>query len=221
MKIVIEDRREAHAERVNNNRHIVELVIGDIVMVRTAIQSDASTNKVAKLSYQVRGSFRIVQFTGRGSYLVRNLYRSNSPELKFMATDLYPLPHSLKPCEPIDSSDIRYLNQSYSHIINPLSKPLKIELYNKIWFDKPPRTSQPLSDYNHPTLAFPEPQLTLFTSLSNFYAETENIYPSPLIEKYGTDIFSSSSPFVLSKPLSISNSIFFIRYISEDTFKQR
>ena len=102
-----------------------------------------------------------------------------------------------------------------------LSKPLNIDLYNETWFDKPPRTSEQLFDYNHPTLAFPEPQLTLFTSLSNFYAETENIYPSPLIEKYGTDIFSSSSPFVLSKPLSISNSIFFIRYISEDTFKQR
>ena len=98
-----------------------------------------------------------------------------------MATDLYPLPHSLKPCEPIDSSDIRYLNQSYSHIINPLSKPLKIELYNEIWFDKPPRTSQPLSDYNHPTLAFPDDQLPPFTSLSDLHANTSTIPPSTLI----------------------------------------
>ena len=66
-----------------------------------------------------------------------------------MATDLYPLPPTLKPCEPVDSSNIRYLNISYSPIVNPLSKPLNIELYNDTWFDTPPRTSQTLFDYNH------------------------------------------------------------------------
>ena len=70
LKMLIEDRREFHAERVNNNKNIVELVVGDIVVVGTALQSDSSTNKVAILSYQVRGSFRIVTCTGRGSYLV-------------------------------------------------------------------------------------------------------------------------------------------------------
>ena len=75
-------------------------------MARTAIQSDASTNRVAKLSYQVRGPFRFVKCTGRGSYLVRKLYKPDCLEIKFMATDLYPLPPSLKLCEPVDSSDI-------------------------------------------------------------------------------------------------------------------
>ena len=63
-----------------------------------------------------------------------------------------------------------------------LSKPLNIDLYNETWFDKPPRTSEQLFDYNHPTLAFPEPQLIPFTSLSDLHAKTESIYPSPLIE---------------------------------------
>ena len=151
-------------------------------MARTAIQSDTSINKVAKLSNQVRGPSRIVQCTGRGSYFVRKLYKPNSPKLKFIATDLYPRPPSLKPCDPVDSSNLRYLNQFYSPIINPLIKPLNIELYNKTWFDKPPRTSQPLFDYNHPTLTFPEPQLTPFTSLSDLHAKTDTISPSPLIE---------------------------------------
>ena len=35
LKILIEDRGEANAERVNNNKNIVELVVGGIVMVRT------------------------------------------------------------------------------------------------------------------------------------------------------------------------------------------
>ena len=60
LKILIEDRRNMHAERVNNNKSIVELIVGDIVMARTAVQSDASTNKVVTLSYQVRRPFRIV-----------------------------------------------------------------------------------------------------------------------------------------------------------------
>ena len=102
-----------------------------------------------------------------------------------------------------------------------LSKPLNIDLYNETWFDKPPRTSEQLFDYNHPTFAFPEPQLIPFTSLSDLHAETESIYPSPLIEKSDTDILSPSFPFVLSKSLSTSDGLFFIHYNLEDTFKER
>ena len=58
-----------------------------------------------------------------------------------MEGDLYPLPPSLKLCELVDSSDIRYLYQSYSPIVNLLSKILNIELYNEAWFDTPPQTS--------------------------------------------------------------------------------
>ena len=65
------------------------------------------------------------------------LYKPNSLELKFMATDLYPLPSLLKPRERVDSSGIIYLNQSYSPIFNPLRNPLKIELYNETSSDKP------------------------------------------------------------------------------------
>ena len=71
MKILIEDRRAAHVERVKSNKNIAELVVGDIVMTRTTIQSDVSKNKVAKLSYQVRGPYRIVKCTRRGSNLIR------------------------------------------------------------------------------------------------------------------------------------------------------
>ena len=75
-------------------------------MARIVVQSDVSTSKVAKLSYQVRGPFRIVIYTG-GSYFVPKLYKPVSPTLMFTAADLYPLPPSLKPCEPVDSSNTR------------------------------------------------------------------------------------------------------------------
>ena len=100
------------------------MYLGEIVMVRTAIQSDTSTNKVAKLCYTVREPFQIVRGTGRGSYIVRKLNRPHSPKFKFTSEDLYIMPPCLKPCERVDGSDARYLNQSYDHIVNSLKKPI-------------------------------------------------------------------------------------------------
>ena len=88
-------------------------------MARTAIQSDISKYKVAKVSYSFRGSFQIIRSTWFGIYFVRKLNKPDSPKLKFMTYDLYPLPLSLKPCEPIDSTDTRYLNQMHAPLVNP------------------------------------------------------------------------------------------------------
>ena len=40
LKILIEDRRTAHAERINNTRNLIVLQPGDIVMAQSAIQSN-------------------------------------------------------------------------------------------------------------------------------------------------------------------------------------
>ena len=71
-----------------------------------------------------------------------------------------------------------------------MSKALNIRLYNKTWFDKPPRKCQPLFHYIYPTLALPKPQLAVFTSLSDLHVETKKKSPSSLIEKSDTDIIS-------------------------------
>ena len=113
------------------------------------------------------------------------------------------------------------MNHSHHPILNPLRKHLNIELYNDTWFDKPTRTYQPLFDYNHPTLAFPDDQITPFTSLSGLHTDTKTILPSLLIDASNTDILSPPSPLVLSKSLSTYHGLFFIRYTPEDTFKQR
>ena len=91
LKVLFEDRRIAHAERINNSRFFVVLYAGDIVMARTAIQSDLYKYKVAKLSYSIRGPFQIIRTTGFGSYFTRKINKPDSPELKFMTYDLYPL----------------------------------------------------------------------------------------------------------------------------------
>ena len=110
------------------------------------------------------------------------------------------------------------LFESFTYpIVNPLSKPLNIELYNDTWFDTPLQTSQPLFDYNYPTLAFPDDTLYPFTSVSNLHANTHIIPPSPVIDTSNTNTLSPPSTLVLSKSLSTSDVLFFIRYTPEDT----
>ena len=118
--MLIEDHRTAHTERISNARHIFFLTPGDIVMFITAIQSDKKKEKFDKLCCAVRGPYQIICTTTHGIYCVIKLHRPDSPKLKFMAYDLYPLSPSPKPCEPIDTTDTCHLNQSHAPIINPL-----------------------------------------------------------------------------------------------------
>ena len=106
-------------------------------MARTAIQNDLSQNKVAKLSYSVRGPYKIICNTRFGNYLVRKLNTPDSPELKFMAYDLYPLLPPLKLCKSVDSIYTRYLNQTHTPLVSSLKKEFDIDLYNEKWLKKP------------------------------------------------------------------------------------
>ena len=141
MKILIEDHRTAHTERINNNGNFIILKPEDIVMARTAIQSNKKKEKVSQLCDTGRGSYHILCSTGYGSDFVKKLHKPDSPELNFMAYDLYPLLPSPKPCEPIDTTDTRYLNHFHVPLTNSLKKALRIELYNNKCFNKPLPTS--------------------------------------------------------------------------------
>ena len=138
-----------------------------------------------------------------------------------MSDNLYILPPSLKPCEPVDGSDTRYLNQTHVPIVNPLQKPLSIELYNEKWFSHPPNTSSPPFLYDHATLSFPPADPSPFPTLAKLHEDTHTSPPTPLLE----DIVSSHdyplTPSTLHKALSNYNGLFFIQYTPEDTFKSR
>ena len=92
---------------------------GDLVIARTILISDKANNKVVTLCYTIRDIFQIIRGTCCGGYIIRKLNKLNSPEFKFRPEDLYILSFLLKLCEPVDSSDTRYLNQSHAPIGNP------------------------------------------------------------------------------------------------------
>ena len=113
LKLSIEDRRTVHRERINNQYNIVSFDVGDVLLARREVQSNKSTNKVGKLCYQVRGPFVIVKPTVTGGYMVTKFGKSDGPKLKYMAEDLYVLPPTLLLCDPVDGSNIKYINHSH------------------------------------------------------------------------------------------------------------
>ena len=70
-KILVANRRTAHLERIGNSRNIITMHPSDIVMTRTPVQMDKTKDKVVKNCCAVRGPFRIIRGSGRGSYIVR------------------------------------------------------------------------------------------------------------------------------------------------------
>ena len=94
-----------------------------------------------------------------------------------MTYDLYFLPPSLKPCEPVDTTVTRYLNQSHALLNNPLDKSLYIELYNEKWLNNLLQTSIPPFTYQHNTLKIPTGYLPSFPSVIERYDETHTCPP--------------------------------------------
>ena len=136
-----------------------------------------------------------------------------------MAYDLYPLPPSLKTSELVDTTDSRYLNQTYTPFVNPLKKDLYIELYNEKWVDKPIKTSVPPISLNHDTLKFPIESFPRFLSVSELHKRIDTCPPQSLIEIEYPSLFSSTSPSVLHNVFLNSDCLFFIQYTPEDTLK--
>jgi hypothetical protein len=85
LAILTEERRTYHRERANESRDQSLFSEGDLVMVRVQVQSKASINRVAKLSYRLRGPYVVTQAVGHGAYLLRKWDSPNSPELKYHA----------------------------------------------------------------------------------------------------------------------------------------
>ena len=210
----IEDRRTVHRERINNQHNIVSSDVGDVLLARREVQSNKSTNKVGKLCYQVRGPFVIVKPTGTGGYMVTKFGKSDGPKLKYMAEDLYVLPPTLLLCDPVDGSNIKYLNHSHPSVPNPLKDVLDIVSYDNIDFSSPNLTVPPKFDYDRYTLRFIHPsEPTPFPSIVELHDESNTVPPSLVVDPQSDIIITPHTPHTLSLILPVSDKLFFIQYI--------
>ena len=97
------NRRTVHRERSNEKRHLIQFEIGDVVMARFEVQSKKDKKIVAKLVYQTREPYVIVSKASLGTYNCRKYGKPEGAIKKFRTEDLYLLPPTVYPCEPVDT----------------------------------------------------------------------------------------------------------------------
>jgi hypothetical protein len=217
--LVIADRREAHRDRVNAGRTGPNFAIGDLVLVRVQVQSNAELNRVAKLSYQVRGPFKILSHTA-GSYQIVPLHKPDATPLSYPGSMLSPVPPGILPCQPIDSPDFRYLNHGHAPLPNPLKRHLHIEQYNEVWFADPPASSKP----SLPARTVQPPALldslsdSPFPSLASMDA-LPTVDPQPPLPS--APAAARSPPTLASAIASSTDKLFFISYVPDGTARPR
>ena len=118
--MLIEERRTAHRDRWNSNRASKTFHIGDVVKAHVQVNSNLNKGVVGKLSYQGKGSFQIEEVLEANSYLVQRYDCPNGATRKYKGAELYLLPPSIFPNDPIDTVDQRYLNFQNAPIVSPL-----------------------------------------------------------------------------------------------------
>jgi hypothetical protein len=120
LQLLTEERRAYHREKTNKSRNQQLFELGDLVMVRVAVQSQSASNKVAKLTYRLRGPYEVIDVLKHGAYNLRKFGRPESAKLKYHAEDISMLPPAIRPVEPLDGPDLRYLNNAHAPIPHPL-----------------------------------------------------------------------------------------------------
>ena len=224
VQILVEERRSAHQERQNKGKQQPNFHVGDIVKAHVQVQSIAAKGQVAKLSYQARGPFKIITDLGQQSYEVQRHDKPDGAVRKYKSADLYLLPPSLYPPEPVDTMDQRYLNYENAPIVSPLRKPLGIELYNEVHFHpKPPKTTsltvnKPCCKVDEQAFASHSPLIQDLNS-NNTEEENANLHVTPTEQLHEPTTFSP-----LSLHTEIDNSrdkLFFVKYLPEGTMRQR
>lgn len=149
LRVLNEDQRTAHRERVNANRNPIRYKPGDIVTVRIQKQSDKDSGTVEKLEFNSRGPFKVIEYLGHGSYRLRPFQKPNAATRQHKGIDLHPIPPSI---------DYRYLNQHRAPILHPLRKSMGIDSYNHLWLGENDTTPRQ-TDHS-----FPEPFVTNATN---------------------------------------------------------
>jgi hypothetical protein len=215
--LVVEDRRQAHRDRVNEGRSAPSFLPGDLVLIRVQVQSNAELNRVAKLSYQVRGPFRVISHAA-GSYRVVPLHQPDSNPLSYPGHMLSPVPAGILPCSPVDSPDFRYLNHGHAPLPNPLKRHLHIEQYNEVWFSDPAPSDRPSYSprTTQPAVLLDSLDTSPFPSLASMDA-----LPVPVAHPHLAPAPAPRPAALATALASSSDKLFFISYLPAGTARPR
>ena len=146
LQILLEERRLAHKERWTKDKVSYTFEKGYVVRAHLQVQSRLDSGEVGKLSYKARGQFQNVEVLGNDSYHVQRYNEVDSAIRKYEGTNIYFLPLGIFTSDPLDTMDVIYLNYSNAPIVSPLKQPFKMDMYNNVYFDKPPLSQSASTD---------------------------------------------------------------------------
>jgi hypothetical protein len=151
---------------------------------------------------------------------LQKVNQPDAPKLKYHTQDISLLPPAIRPVEPLDGPDMRYLNHSHAPIPHPLKTAFNINQYEPIWFTKPDKLSPPKftnslrespiehSPSKQPTEHAPAQHKDDF--ITPTVQEDTHAQPStPTAQQLYTDISSST------------DKLFFVSYKDAGTFRPR
>ena len=154
--------------------------------------------------------------------MMQRVGHPTSPQLKFMAEELYALPSSLLPCEQVNGSDIRYLNYSHPSISNPLENVFCIMSYDTTHLSSPLLATPPKFDHDRDTLRMFHPlKSTAFPSIVELHDESTTVPPSPVLEPQSDIVVTHHPQHALSLLLPESDKLLFIQYIPTGSIRPR
>jgi len=176
--------------------------------------------------YKSKGPFKIIEVFNNGSYSLQCLGQDTGPLLKFHGSALFQLPPCLSPCKPLDTPDLRYLNNSTSPIPNPLQAALDIQLYNERWFpDNTIHTRPPATNNLHPpTLpieydVFPTPPFPTIADMNTDLGLTTPLTLEDPLPSHPTAHFDPNPSALDAAIQSSTDRLFFISYCPTGTFR--
>ena len=217
LQVLVEERRTAHRERSNQGQEESPFKVGDVVKAHVQVQSNASTGVVAKLSYRAKGPFQIIEDLGHNSYYVQRYNEPNSAKRKYKGQDLYLLPPSIFPVEPLDTMDTRFLNYEHAPIASPLQKSLKIELYNDQFFHTPNTISQP--SRNQPST--PIDELTFKSHIMQKTIPSAQPESSVPVEPEDAPTPKNHQPTIHQDITTSKDKLFFVHFTPANTLRKR
>eukprot|EP00978_Attheya_sp_CCMP212_P008208 scaffold19187_cov69-Attheya_sp.AAC.2 len=221
IRILLEDRRTVHRERVNEGRHIVLYKIGDTVMARVQVASNATAGTVGKLTYRSHGPFEIVEdLLSFGAYTVRPLGKPDTATRKYHSANLYLLLPGILPCDPLDTSDFRYMNSDFAPLLDPLKAHLNIESYNSVWYATTPCTHPPKFDYQAPYSTFEAFPMPPFPLLRDLHVSSPRTEFTPA-EHSDAPVVSSTATDLLPLMRASVDRLCFIQYTPIGTLRPR
>ena len=161
--------------------------------------------------------FIILEDLGNDSYHVQRYNDADSAIRKYKGTDSYVLPPEIFPSDCLDTMDVRYLNYSNVPIISPLEKALNIEMYNAVYFEKPPISQS--ASYNNfscqldNTALVPPPTPATLSNIDK-YTDLATCPPTETL-------YHSNTGCTHADEMTSNSKLFFFKYTTDITLQER